>query len=196
MSRKRQQQPEQQTAVSTCSKCKRANAPGIEYCTLTGIGDRRVLLCADCIAEMVARSPVLPHPPSGPAGMSETQMQRETRKQKALDRLGTDHPVCACCPMDDWRCMELHHLEGQRYGKTLVILCRNCHRILTDDQKDDPAPVGEPIHMLERIGRYLLGLANLLIQVAGKLKEFAYYLIEQARLQLIGPASCNLNQPP
>ena len=117
--------------------------------------------------------------------MSEKEMKRETRRQKAFDRLGTDHPMCACCPETDWRCMELHHLEGEDFGKTLIVVCRNCHRKLSDAQKDHPTKSGEPPTSTERIGHFLMGLADLFLLLAGKLWEFGQYLIEQARAETL-----------
>ena len=117
--------------------------------------------------------------------MSEREKRYETRRQKAFDRLGTDDPICACCPETDWRCMELHHLEGEDFGKTLVIVCRNCHRKLSDAQKDHTAKFGEPPTSIESIGQFLQGLADLLLLLAAKLWEFGEYLLEQARSQTL-----------
>jgi hypothetical protein len=79
--------------------------------------------------------------------------------------------------------MEVHHLEGKDFGKTLIVVCRNCHRKLTDAQKDHPPKFGETPTTLESIGHFLMGLADMLLMLAGKLWEFGEYLIEQARLQ-------------
>jgi hypothetical protein len=63
---------------------------------------------------------------------------KEIRKQKRLERLGTDHPVCASCGENDWRCFEQHHIAGQAYHDDVCNVCCNCHRKLTDDQQDHP----------------------------------------------------------
>src|SRR5260221_14626533 len=62
------------------------------------------------------------------------------------------------CGETDWRCMELDHVAGQRFDETTVILCRNCHRKKSDDQKSLPPfdPVADPV--LAAIGQFLLGL--------------------------------------
>lgn len=101
----------------------------------------------------------------------------ERRRQRALQRLGTDHPVCACCPEADPLCLELHHLQGQAFGGDLVVVCRNCHRKLSDAQRDHPARIAEVPGAMERIGHFLLGLADLLKLIASKLKEFGQELI-------------------
>ena len=78
--------------------------------------------------------------------------------------------------------MELHHLASEGFDQTTVIVCRNCHRKLSDVQKDHPAifRAKQPTTS-ESIGHFLLGLADLFLLLAGKLCEFGAYLIEQAR---------------
>jgi hypothetical protein len=135
-------------------------------------------LCDDCLGIIFARAPGAEE--RNPT-MSEKDMRREVRLQRAHDRLGTEYPHCACCLETDPHCLELHHLEGKDYGKTLINLCANCHRKLSDAQKDQTATLGEPPVTLERIGRFLHGLADLLMLIADKLWEFGEYLIAQAR---------------
>lgn len=180
-----------------CARCGRSDEVELDDCTL----DRkhRITLCRECFDRfrfdrVVGRfDRIAAHIP-GIGGtepkpqptMSEKELRMETRKQKALDRLGTDHPICAGCLGDDWRYMELHHLEGQAFGETLVIVCGNCHCILTDGQKDHPEPLGEPSPTDERFGRYLVNQADLSVLIAGKLKEIGEYLIERARAAMAG----------
>jgi DNA-directed RNA polymerase subunit RPC12/RpoP len=170
---------------AVCARCGRTR-PMLQWCSLTGTGDhpRRFILCAECIAKMIVKSRTSESPPSGTSSdMTEAEMRRETRKQRAFNRLGTDDPICACCPETDWRCMELHHLEGKDFGKTLIRVCRNCHRKLSDVQKDHPAKLGEPPSNPESIAHFLRGLADLLRLIADKLVELAESLFEQARRQ-------------
>jgi len=108
-------------------------------------------------------------------------LDRECRKQRALERLGTNNPVCTDCGQDDWRCLERwsdqsasircrncqakakplrakqlisvacpfcgeddprcaedHHIAGRKYDDMTVRVCRNCHRKLSDMQRDHP----------------------------------------------------------
>lgn len=108
-------------------------------------------------------------------------LQSEVRKQRALERLGSDHPRCAHCGEADERCLELHHVAGQAYSEECAVVCRNCHRKLSDAQKDHPPALadGEPPY-LERIGHFLIGLADLLEMLIEKLREYGMVLIEAA----------------
>ena len=105
---------------------------------------------------------------------------KEARKQKRLEALGSNHPVCVICGEGDWRCLELHHIAGQAYGDELVPVCRNCHRKLSDDQKDHPQCVGDS-SQLESIGHHLLGLADMHDLQAETLRQSGQHLIQTAK---------------
>jgi hypothetical protein len=105
-------------------------------------------------------------------------MSMEQKKQRALQRLGTDHPQCVICGEADWRCLELHHVAGHAYDGSTVILCRNCHRKLSDPSENRDVPADPPL--LERAGRFLLGLAALFFMLAAKLKSFGDDLLAAA----------------
>ena len=66
-------------------------------------------------------------------------------------------------------------------AQTLVIVCRNCHRKLTDLQNDHPPHIGKRPTTDESMGHFLLGQADLFVLLAIKLKEFGEHLIERAR---------------
>jgi hypothetical protein len=110
--------------------------------------------------------------------MNTSDISREQRRQRALHRLGSDSPRCVICGEVDWRCLELHHLAGQAYDDGEVILCRNCHRKLSDASENMVSPSDPPL--LERVGRFLLGLAALLLMLAAKLKVFGDELLAAA----------------
>jgi hypothetical protein len=63
----------------------------------------------------------------------------------------------------------------------MALICANCHRKVTDDQKDRPTfnPSADPF--LDRVGHFLLGLADLLILIVAKLMEFGNALIAKAK---------------
>ena len=104
----------------------------------------------------------------------------ERRKQKRLRALGTQSPRCALCPETNWQCLELHHIEGRASGETQAIVCRNCHRKLSDAQLDHSQPEEIEDHELNAFGQFLLGLADMLALAVEKLREVALNLIARA----------------
>ncbi len=110
-------------------------------------------------------------------------LNKEKRRQKALERLETSDPGCVHCGESDYRCLEAHHIAGRTYDEQTVVMCRNCHRKLSDSQKDHPPPPeGEEPPLLECIAHFLLGLADLFEMLMQKLREFGKVLIEGARV--------------
>lgn len=113
--------------------------------------------------------------------MTDKELAREIRKQLRLEKLGTNSPMCGTCGEADYRTLEKHHVAGRKYDPDTVITCRNCHRKVTDDQKDHPAIEANADAMLSAIGMFLLGLADLLELVIEKLAAFSLALIERAK---------------
>lgn len=114
--------------------------------------------------------------------MNKTENEKERRKQKALERLSTNNPHCVLCGETDWSCLELHHIAGKAFDRSLSIVCRNCHRKLSNMQKDHPQAANTPPDPFECIGHFLLGLADLFELLVGKLREFGQFLISKAGL--------------
>ncbi len=115
--------------------------------------------------------------------MSRKTSGQEARRQAALERLGSIDPRCASCGESDWRCLEAHHLSGEKYASDTVPVCRNCHRKLSDAQQDHPKGINAPPSRDELIGRFLVGAADFLALLIEKLRDFGNQLIESARLQ-------------
>jgi hypothetical protein len=114
--------------------------------------------------------------------MDDREKLQERRKQKALERLGTNNPVCVVCGETDWRCLELHHIAGKPFDGALAIVCRNCHRKLSDMQKDHAPVAIAPPNRLESIGHFLLGLADLFALLVEKFREFGRDLIVRSSM--------------
>lgn len=113
--------------------------------------------------------------------MTKTEIARETRKQRRLEILGTQTPRCGTCGFNRWQAIERHHpIDHHRQPDTTVLECRNCHRILSDDQKDHPAPDPGADPLLDNAGNLMLGLADMQRITAEKLYEFGIALIERA----------------
>ena len=106
----------------------------------------------------------------------------EKRKQQRLRKLGTSKPKCSICGESHWECLELHHIGGQAYDQTLVILCRNCHRKVSIRQHGHPETASEREYEQTRLARLLLGLADLLALAVEKLRQIAR--------EILGP-NCN-----
>lgn len=102
---------------------------------------------------------------------------KETREQRRLDRLGSDAPRCAVCGDGDTARLELHHLAGQHFGDELIVLCRNCHRTVTDDQEDHPPPSQPDPPWWERLAHWLLGLADVFRALADQATTWAQFLL-------------------
>ncbi len=122
---------------------------------------------------------------------------RESRRRRAQERLGTDKPNCLLCEQTDPFVIELHHVAGHNYHDEMVPVCLNHHAKASELAKDHPAKVDGHKNPLEDIGHFLLGLgdlaqiaaeelrdpmlANFLMYLRHKLKEFGLFLIECAR---------------
>jgi len=114
--------------------------------------------------------------------MAVRHLDKDDRLEKHYRRLGTHEPGCVACPENDPRCLEEHHLAGQKYHDNTATVCRNCHRKLSDDQLDHaPRDRCKPVGQMATIGRYLLGLCDLLSMIVATLRMFAHVLIDEAR---------------
>lgn len=112
--------------------------------------------------------------------MTSQDNRRETRRQNALDRLGTNDPRCVICGERDWRTLEFHHIAGRAYDDDGAVICRNCHRKLSDDQKEHPKQCSGLPTTSESIGHFLLGLADFLLLMVEKLRAYGTDLIARA----------------
>jgi hypothetical protein len=114
--------------------------------------------------------------------MTDTLFHKAPRNKPRLEKLGTNDPHCGTCGENDDRTLELHHVAGRKHDGTMVPICRNCHRKVTDDQVDHPPfdPNADPL--LASIGHFLLGLADMLTIILPKLSAFG--------LALIGRSAC------
>jgi hypothetical protein len=115
--------------------------------------------------------------------MNANELAKERRKQGRLEKLCSNTPRCGTCGECDDRTLELHHIAGHKHDSTVAIICRNCHRKLSDDQKDHPPTPPSADEMLALIGNFLLGLADFLRLAAEKLVEFGHELIRKANGQ-------------
>ena len=113
--------------------------------------------------------------------MDDIITNADIRRQKAMARIGLANPCCPGCGETDPNCFEKHHIAGRTYHAQVQPLCLCCHRKVTCRQKDHPAQVSSPPSLLEVVGHYLLGLADMLLLVAQSLIAFGKDLIAEAR---------------
>ena len=118
--------------------------------------------------------------------MTDEELTAERRKQLRLEKLGTNEPRCGTCGDDRWQCIEAHHVAGQQYHSSTVLLCRNCHRVASNGQCDHPSAAEPNDPALFAIGRFLLGLADMLRVIVERLFAFGQELTARAA----HPAEC------
>ena len=120
--------------------------------------------------------------------MDDLISNADIRMARATQRVGAN-AKCSLCTEHDPRCLELHHIAGRKHHDDLVPVCRNCHRKLSDTQRDHSPPV-DISNPLEVIGHYLLGLADLFAMLAKRMAEFGHELIELATAPHPMPEEC------
>jgi hypothetical protein len=122
---------------------------------------------------------------------------RESRRRRACERLGTDKPSCMLCEQTDPFVIELHHVAGRKYHDEMIPACLNHHAQASELAKDHLSKIDGCTNPLESVGHFLLGLGDLaqivadelrdpmladfLIYLRLKLREFGLFLIEFAR---------------
>lgn len=103
----------------------------------------------------------------------EAARKAEKRLFQAYLRLGTDEPICLVCRYTYPHALEVHHLVGLGLDGTTGIVCRNCHRQLTDLQQGWPeAKIGTPRANVVS-AKLLFGLADFFAAVAPALELYA-----------------------
>lgn len=98
---------------------------------------------------------------------------KEERMEGMFERLGSRTPSCGICGESDPRCLELHHVVGKKFSNDLITVCRNCHRKLSDDQKDHPTTHTGLSPSATKSIRQKLGKADALRAMADQLEAEA-----------------------
>ena len=98
------------------------------------------------------------------------------RLERAFRRLGTRNPVCVACGEGYPHALERHHLAGIRYHGDTAIVCRNCHRKVSDPQHDREG-LDRGDSQSERIGHYLCGLGDCWALIAATVSGFGQELL-------------------
>ena len=106
---------------------------------------------------------------------------RESRRRRALERLGTDDPSCLICHKTNPIYLELDHVAGRAYDDETTILCSNHHDDKSDRQKEHPEKIEGCTSVLEPVAHWLFNLGDLLLIAAeepygAELKELLSYV--------------------
>lgn len=100
----------------------------------------------------------------------------DARLERRLAKLGSRNPACILCGEANPFCLELHHIAGRHHHDDLSTVCSNCHRKVTELQRNRPGAF-EPAETPASIGHYLCGLADLFMLLAATLQQFGQWLI-------------------
>ncbi len=95
---------------------------------------------------------------------------KESRRRKACERLGTDAPACIFHDEFDPLCLQLHHVAGREFNAETIPLCHNHHARISDAQKDHPPKIDGCTSPLEELGHFVLGLSELLLPAAKQIE--------------------------
>jgi len=102
----------------------------------------------------------------------------EDRRQQQLRRLGKQHPICVTCGESDPAALDRHHIAGKKHSRDLALVCASCHRKLSVKQRGHAATRSrETEGPLEKIGHYLMGLADMFAMIAEALRRFGAWLL-------------------
>ena len=105
----------------------------------------------------------------------------DIRRQKDFRRLRTQTPVCLSCGYSgSSSALELAHIAPRQFHDDGGVLCSNCHREMSDAEKDlSYAPQSEN-PQLETIGRYLIALSEWFKRIAETIAAFGRWLLDFA----------------
>ena len=111
-----------------------------------------------------------------------THSDKDDRVEQHYRRVGTHEPRCLICGETDPRCLEKHHIAGRRHHEDTALVCRNCHRKLSDSQARPYAARGQqvPEGQLTTIGLFVLGLCDFLVLIIERLREFGHWLVNES----------------
>lgn len=113
--------------------------------------------------------------------MDDTLSPEEMRRERDYRRLRTRNPICLHCGYHNHpAAMELAHIAPHKFHDDAGVLCSNCHREVSDPEKDLPYAPQTQNPQIETIGRYLLALAEWFERIARTIAEFGAFLLALA----------------
>ena len=113
--------------------------------------------------------------------MDDLISPEESRREKDYKRLRTRNPICLACDyMKHPAAMELAHIAPRQFHDDGGVLCSNCHREMSDTEKDFSYAPQSINPQMETIGRYLISLAEWFKRIAETLAAFGAWLLDQS----------------
>lgn len=113
--------------------------------------------------------------------MDDIISSEELRRERDFARLRTRNPVCLNCGyMNHPAALEFAHIAPRKFHDDGGVLCANCHRELSDNEKDFSYQPQSQNPQMETIGRYLIALAEWFRRIAETIAEFGAWLLEQS----------------
>jgi hypothetical protein len=98
--------------------------------------------------------------------------------EQQFRRLRTRTPCCTICAESDPACLELHH-PGGRDHDDLTILCRNCHRKLSETQDQIAHLTNYPKSDSGRIGWFLMCHADQMDRSSKTFRAYGEQLLDE-----------------
>jgi hypothetical protein len=100
----------------------------------------------------------------------EYESQAERRKQRRLAKIGK-HPVCLASGHTKWTGFQFHHIAGREYHEFGWYFSSSWHDDFSEELRSVPDPPSKETPSLLYIGgRFLIGLAIVLIVIAGAIE--------------------------
>lgn len=124
--------------------------------------------------------------------------REQLRREADFRRLKTRHPICLLCAY--WRhpaAIEFAHLIPRKFGVGCgAPLCSNCHRELSDMEKEMSYKPTTNEPDLETLGRYLVALGTWCEAAFPTMKMLGAYALERSRQKQTPGAQSQINGAP
>lgn len=119
--------------------------------------------------------------------MNKQDIDAERRRQRRLEEMGTNSPIClACGYTKKWYNFHGHHIAGQNYDREAIeFFCTRCHGDFTERQRYHPRALPGPPRATERLEHFCLGLDDILTAINHFMSEWSDQLNERGLVRYI-----------
>ena len=113
--------------------------------------------------------------------MDDIISDADIRREKDYRRLRTRTPICLSCGYSkSSSALELAHIAPREFHDDAGVLCSNCHREMSDAEKDLSYSPQSANPQMETIGRYLIALSEWFLRIANTIAAFGEWLLDFA----------------